>query len=425
MKFRPIHEQYRLSDEERRFVNPAVRYRSRGIQSLLDDPSLLKIKPSFDNLEEVISLISDREYQARWQAERAKKYVEKVRREQRARTNPKYAVQKEGVDADPSFQVDLAEWDDELLQSLQQHFPEDVHGLIDPKALRYLQNIEQAPISYMGKYRRRTHELPSVEHVRFSESGVKRPYVQMPGTATLYGERGDTPSIAAHEMRHLIYDRGIPSLLPVTPEEETNPRLREILESPRVTIWKEGLLRKTEAAKRGLEEAGLPTEEENIRLRDILSAQDPETLLKELEQGIRYNYKHLNKSARRKIPVYKDRDGKLRLESRHTKNRRGVFLEELVNFPQALNTVVPELLKSLNLPTKVEDWQKRADKVVVSPLVASYLEPPDDDDGFFRKLFDHVSGRTRQRIKAHFPHLGEDTIEMPEDYRAGGRVRLI
>jgi hypothetical protein len=122
---RPIQERYRLSDEERRFVNPAVRYRSRGIQSLLDDPLLLKIYPSLDNLEEVLSLISDGGYRSRWQAKRAKKYVENVRREQRARTNPKYAVQKEGVDADPSFQVDLAEWDDELLQSLQQHFPED------------------------------------------------------------------------------------------------------------------------------------------------------------------------------------------------------------------------------------------------------------------------------------------------------------
>ena len=153
--------------------------------------------------------------------------------------------------------------------------------------------------------------------------------------------------------------------------------------------------------------------ENYILLRQILSSQNEADLLNNLETFAWYINKEGYKNWRSPREIGRSRlQRKDDFEEIFTKISQAKKEDDI----EALAGLVPELLGKFNLPLSVDEWHKRDDRVILSPLVSSYLKPP--------ARFEPDEPTWREKLIKN-PQRVSDTVEMPEDFRAGGRVRLI
>ena len=362
-----------MNDEQQNWiVPPSVEYRSRDVQQFLDNLDLLRKDPKTDDTSEIAAFLSDLENQPEEGSRRARELIEKVAREQEIR------AQQEGLPSfvGPPFQEFLDHWDEEYRLELGKYFPWDVKNeyLIDPPLarMRHLKLPGDLEVRGLGgEYYQLENPLPYIRWIKGPE-GILYPYVLKPGAPTTYGKKERS---AVHEMYHALYDQGI------------------------------GGLHGLKAAERGLKKARLGSEENYIRLREILSSQNNADLLNNLNTFAWYmnfeGYKNWRRLQRKDD-----------FEEIFTKISQAKKEDDI----EALAGLVPELLGKFNLPLSVDEWHKRDDRVILSPLVSSYLKPPARYEPYKPTWLEKLI-KNPQRVS--------DTVEMPEDFRAGGRVRLI
>jgi len=390
--------------QQKRFPPPSIEYRSRDVQQFLDNLDLLRKDPKTDDTSEIAAFLSNLENQPEEESRRARELIEKVAREQEIRTKQEslraqeliekvareqeIRAQQEGLPSfvGPPIQTALDRWDEDYRLELGKHFPWDVKNeyLIDPPLarMRYLEQPGDLQVRGLGgEHLSLESPLPHIRWIN-APGGISYPYVLKPGAPTVY-EKKDQEQGALHEMYHALYDQGI------------------------------GGLHGLRAAERGLKKARLGSEENYIRLREILSSQNNADLLTNLDTFAWYMNFEGYKDWRSPREIGRSRlQRKDDFEEIFTKISQAKKEDDI----EALAELVPELLGKFNLPLSVDEWDKRDYNVRVSPLVASYLKPPARYEPYKPTWLEKLI-KNPQRVS--------DTVEMPEDFRAGGRVRLI